>query len=84
MSFMGLALNANSDLFDINSKDINAKIEFKLEPAGYPEDITIKGTGLTYMEKKFITFLLGKSSHIDMPGTKTISVEGYHDIYVCI
>lgn len=68
--------------FDYTSKDIDADIEFRLGPNGFPEDISVTGSGLNVNEKKFLLFFIPKFIGIEMPGTSTIAVEGYHHIYM--
>ena len=68
--------------FDYKSKDIDADIEFKLGPNGFPEDISVTGSGLNANEKKFLLFLIPKFTKIEMPGSGSIAVEGYHHIYM--
>jgi antitoxin component YwqK of YwqJK toxin-antitoxin module len=68
--------------FAYREVDIDATLEFKLGAHGFPEDISLTGEGLSMAERKLVVFLLGRFTNIDMPGTRTIGVEGYHDIYI--
>lgn len=81
-SFIINSLFARTGRFDYKSKDIDADIEFKLGPKGFPEDITLTGNGISEDEKKFLRFLISKFTNIEMPGTATIAIEGYHHIYM--
>ena len=80
--FMLQSLYGTIGRFDYTSKDIDADIEFKLGPNGFPEDVSVTGTGLNANERKFLLFLMPKFTNIEMPGTSTIAVEGYHHIYM--
>jgi hypothetical protein len=67
---------------DYQSKEINAVIHFKIGDKGYPEDITIKGEGLTVNEKEFLIFYFSKFREIEMPTVENVAFEGYHNIYI--
>lgn len=75
-------LEKNRSKYDYQHKEIDASIEFKIGDNGYPEDITVKGNGLTDKEKEFTIFLLSKFHNIQMPGMGSIAIEGYHTIYL--
>jgi hypothetical protein len=68
--------------FDFVKKDIDADIEFRLGTNGFPDDITIKGTGVSNSERNLIIFLLQKFRNIELPASGAIAVEGYHHIYM--
>lgn len=68
--------------FDFVTKDIDADIEFRLGTNGFPDDITIKGTGFSSLERNLIIFLLQKFRNIELPASGAIAVEGYHHIYM--
>lgn len=82
MLFIIRSLESNRGKLEYQTKEINGRIRFKLGDKGYPEDITIKGDGITEKEKEFIIFLMSKFRNIEMPGTETIAFEEYHTIYV--
>jgi len=68
--------------FDFVTKDVDADIEFRLGTNGFPDDITIKGTGVSNTERKLIIYLLQKFRNIELPASGAIAVEGYHHIYM--
>lgn len=81
MTFILLSLEGNRNKLEFQKKEINGKIKFKLGENGTPEDISIKGDGLTEKEIEFLHFLMSKFKNIEMPGTENLAIEGYHDIY---
>lgn len=76
------ALNNYRYKFDYKNKDVDVDIEFKLGGNRLPEDVTVTGQGIDTLEKKFIIFFISKFRDIEMPGTRSIAIEGYHDIYM--
>lgn len=74
-------LENNRNRLEYQEKDVDGNIEFKLGDKGYPEDITVTGKGITDKEKEFIIFLLSKFHNIEMPGSGSVAIEGYHTIY---
>jgi hypothetical protein len=74
------SLEANRGRLEYQQKEIDGKIEFKIGDKGYPEDITISGTGITEKEKEFIIFLVSKFSQIEMPGIESVAIESYYSI----
>ncbi len=75
-------LENNRNRLEYQQKEIDGRIEFKIGDKGYPEDITITGKGITDKEKEFIIFLLSKFHNIEMPGSGSVAIEGYHTIYL--
>lgn len=74
------SLDANRDRLDYQRKEIDGKIEFKIGENGYPEDITVTGTGIIEKEKEFIIFLVSKFREIEMPGIEAVGIESYYSI----
>ncbi|MEO6720717.1 MAG: hypothetical protein ABIN67_10125 [Ferruginibacter sp.] len=75
-------LENNKSRLGYQKKEIDGSIEFKIGDKGYPEDITVAGKGITDKEKEFIIFLLSKFHNIEMPGSESVAIEGYHTIYL--
>jgi hypothetical protein len=67
--------------FDFEERDIEGKIEFRIGPAGYPEDVTITAKNTDSSEVAFLHFLLNKFRNVQMPTHGGIDFEGYHSIY---
>jgi hypothetical protein len=75
-------LENNRNRLEYQQKEIDGSIEFKIGDNGYPENITIAGSGITDKEKEFMIFLLSKFHNIQMPGMGSVAIEGYHTIYL--
>ena len=58
----------------------SGKIEFRLGEKGVLEDISITGL-IDSNSRKFMNFLMGKFTNIDMPGIDGVALESYHTIY---
>lgn len=67
---------------EYQQKEVNATIRFKIGDYGFPEDISIKGDGLTEAEQKFLIFYLSKFKEIEMPVVENVAFEGYHNIHL--
>lgn len=79
--FMLRTLYQYRDHFDDRSKDLDARIEFKIGENKTPEDITVTGN-LDSTEKAYLVFLMKKFQNIDMPSHESIAWEAYHSIYI--
>lgn len=73
-------LEGNSTKLEYQIKEIDGKIEFRIGDNAYPEDITVSGAGISDKEKEFLIFIMNKFHNIDMPGTESMAMEGFHTI----
>jgi hypothetical protein len=80
LSYIIRTLEHNRGSVEHQQKEVDAKMEFKIGEKGYPEDLTITGTGITDKEKEYLTFLVSKFSKIEMPGTESVVIERYYRI----
>lgn len=81
MTFILLSLEKNRNQLDFQNKEINGRIKFRLGESATPEDISINGEGLTEKEIEFLHFFMSKFKNMEMPGSETLAIEGYHTIY---
>lgn len=82
LTFILKSLERIRGKLDYQTKEINSTIHFKIGDNGYPEDISIKGVGLTQTEKEFLVFYFSKFREIEMPVVENVAFEGYHNINI--
>jgi len=73
-------LERYSPRLEYQSKEINGKIEFRIGDNAFPEDISVSGTGISDKERELLVFIMNKFHNIDMPGTESMAMEGFHTI----
>ncbi|GAA4329607.1 hypothetical protein [Flaviaesturariibacter amylovorans] len=74
-------LDALSPAFGYRERDIKGTIEFKIGPAGFPEDISIQSEHTDSSEVRLLHFLMNKFRKIEMPSEGNIALEAYHKIH---
>ncbi|RYZ21092.1 MAG: hypothetical protein EOO16_14300 [Chitinophagaceae bacterium] len=74
-------LNAMTPAFGFGERDISGTIEFRIGPAGFPEDISVSATNADSAEVRLLYFLMNKFRKIEMPSEGNIALEAYHKIH---
>ena len=73
-------LDSYKGKFNYEAQEMDGKIEFRLGEKGVLEDISITGL-IDRNSRKFMNFVMGKFTNIDMPGIDGVALESYHTIY---